>query len=82
MYVPAPYASLLLSDYLTPVEAWNRIRGAIVDAAAKAACWPVIDWLRAVIVRSGPNTYSALVVPDPSAPYPTRSSSSTATSYS
>ena len=35
---------------------------------AEAVCQPFIDWLSATIVRSVPNTYSALVVPDPSAP--------------
>ena len=68
MYVPAPYVRLLLSADLNPVEAWNRLRGAIVDSAAEDACRPLIDWLRAAIVRSGPNTYSALIVPEPLAP--------------
>ena len=70
VYVPAPYGVLLLCAYLSPVEAWNRLRGAIVDAAAKAACGPLIKWLCAAIVRSGPNTHSTLVVPEPSAPLP------------
>ena len=55
---------------LTPVEAWQRLRGAIVDAAAKYACRPLIDWLPAALVRSGPNALSALRVPEPSAPLP------------
>ena len=63
MYVSAPYVGLLLSAYLSPEEAWNRLHGAIVDAATKASCRPIIDWLRAVIVRSRPNTHSALIVP-------------------
>ena len=50
VYVPALYIRLLLSDDLTPVEAWNRLRGAIVDAAAEAACRPIKNWLRAGIV--------------------------------
>ena len=43
VYVPAPYVGLLLGDKLTPIEAWNRLRGLIVVAAADAACLPVID---------------------------------------
>ena len=43
VYVPAPYTGLLLSDNITPVEAWNRLPGAIVDAAAEDACRPIID---------------------------------------
>ena len=68
MYVPVPYVVLLLSDDISLVEAWNRLRGAIVGAAAEAAFWPIIDWLHAAIVRSVPNTHSALMVPDTSVP--------------
>ena len=68
MYVPAHYVNLLLGTDLTPIEAWNRLRGAIVHAVAEDACRPLIDWLRAAIIRAGPDTYSALVVPKPSAP--------------
>ena len=50
VYVPAPYFSLLLGADLTLVEAWNRLRGAIVDAADEDACRHLIDWLRAAIV--------------------------------
>ena len=52
------------------MESWNRLWRSIVDAAAEDACRPLIDWLRAAIVRSGPDTYSALVVPKPSTPLP------------
>ena len=38
VYVPAPYVGLLLGGDLTPVEAWHRVRGAVVDAAAEDAC--------------------------------------------
>ena len=34
VYVPAPYVGLLLIENLTPIEAWNRLREATVDAAA------------------------------------------------
>ena len=64
VYVPTTYVGSLLSDYLTPVETCNRLCGAISDAASKAACWPIINWLRATIVQSGLNTHSAIVVPD------------------
>ena len=68
VYVPAPYVGLLLGADLTPIEAWHRLLGAIVDAAAEEACRPLIDWLRAALVRAGPDAYSALMVPKPSAP--------------
>ena len=37
---------------------------------AEAACQPIINWMRAAIVRSGPNTHSTVMVPNPSAPLP------------
>ena len=55
---------------MTPVEAWQRLRGAIVDAAAEDACRPIVDWLQAALVRSGPDALSTLMVLDPSAPLP------------
>ena len=70
VYVPAPYVSLLLGEDLTPIEAWHRLLGAIVDAAAEEACRPLIDWLLAALVRAGHDAYSALMVPEPSAPLP------------
>ena len=70
MYVPAPYVGLLLVSDLTPIKAWQHVRGAIIDAAAEDACRPIIDLLRAALVRSGPNTLSALRVPKPLAPLP------------
>ena len=50
VYVPAPYVGLLLCADISTVEAWKCLRGAIVDAAAKAACWPLIDWRLTAIV--------------------------------
>ena len=65
VYVPAPYVGLLLGSRLTPIEAWHRLWGAIVDAVAEDAYRPLIDWLRASLVRAIPNNYSALMVPEP-----------------
>ena len=70
VYVPTPFVGLLLSADLSPMEAWKRLRGAIGDTVTEAACRPIIDWLRTGIVRFGPNTHSALVVPNPLAPLP------------
>ena len=50
VYVPAPYVGLLLCADLILVEAWNCLRGAIVDAVPEDTCRPLIDWLRAAIV--------------------------------
>ena len=70
VYVPVAYVSILLCAEISPVEGRNRLRGEIVGAAAKALCRPLIDGLRASILRSGPNTHTALVVPEPSVPLP------------
>ena len=48
----------------------SALGGDIVDAAAEDACRPIVDWLRAALTRSGPDALSALVVLDPSAPFP------------
>ena len=48
----------------------NRLHREIFDAAVEAACRPLIDWIRAAIVQSDPNTHSALLVTEPSAPLP------------
>ena len=50
VYVPAPYVGLLLGVNLTPVEAWNRLQGAIVDSTAEDASRPLINWLQAALV--------------------------------
>ena len=70
VYFPAPCFVLLFRTDLTPVEAWNRLQGAIVGAAAEDTCRPLIDWLRAAIILSIPDTYSALVVPETLATLP------------
>ena len=67
---PRAIHGLIVGDIIFPVEAWNCLRGSIANAVAKAAFWPIIDWLRPAIFRSGPNTHSALVIPNPSAPLP------------
>ena len=50
VYVPSPYVKLLLCANLTPIEAWHRLRGAIINAAAEEACRPLIDCLRAALI--------------------------------
>ena len=52
------------------MESWQRLRGAIVNAAVEDACRPIVDWLRAALTRSGPDAPSTLVVPDPLATLP------------
>ena len=40
VYVPAPYVGILLCSDLTPVEAWNPLREAIVDNATELPIGP------------------------------------------
>ena len=52
------------------IEDWHRVRGSIANTSAQDACRPIIDWLRASLVRSGQNALSMLRVPEPLAPLP------------
>ena len=70
VYVPAPFVGLLLGQDLTPVQAWNRVRGAVVDAGAEASSKPLVDWLRVALTRAAPNAYPMLRVDEPAAPLP------------
>ena len=49
VYVPLRYVGLLLGANLSPIEAWYRLRGTIVDVAVEEACQPLIDWLQAAL---------------------------------
>ena len=67
---PPPFVTIMLGGDLTPREAWNRLRGAIVAAGMATECTPLIGWLRVALVRSATDLGSALVVADPTAPLP------------
>ena len=51
-YVPPPYAALFLAGPLTPRQAWERVRGAIVNDGREGACSPLLNYLRAALTRS------------------------------
>ena len=45
-YIPTPFVRLFVEHYLTTVEAWNRLCGAIIDGGLEVGCRPIINWLR------------------------------------
>ena len=51
VFVPNRYMAILLDDHLTPRQAWQRIRGAIITDGLAQECSPLIDWLRCAITR-------------------------------
>ena len=81
VYVPAPYAGLLLSVDLYPVEYWNRLCGAIVDTAAEAPIGLLLTGCAPRLSNPAPIHILRSWSPTSCRPYPTRYSSSTATSY-
>ena len=68
LYVPNKYFAMLMGPGMTPREAWNRIRGAIVTDNQEVACDELIDWLRASLTRSAMGVASHLVRAPPQTP--------------
>jgi len=60
MYIPNRYMTLLLDDGMTPREAWQRVRGALVTDGNAASCQLLIDWLRVALTRRELNIVSPL----------------------
>ena len=71
IYLPAPFVGILLEHYLTPVEAWSRLCGAIVNTGSTVDCNPITNWLRvALTMRSGIDHPSPLAMSRTAAPRP------------
>jgi len=51
VFVPNRHMAMLLDDHMTPREAWQRIRGAIVADGLAQECEPLVGWLRVAITR-------------------------------
>ena len=51
IYIPAPFAGIFLERKLTPLDAWSRLHGAIINTRATVYCRPIIDWLQVKITR-------------------------------
>jgi hypothetical protein len=50
--VPPKYMHIFLGGGLTPREAWERLRGAIVADGIEHACQPLIKWLQMAFTHS------------------------------
>ncbi len=65
VYVPNRHMTMLLSDTMTPRQAWARIRGLIVTDGLEQECGPLIDWLRVSLTRRLANQGSTLAQATP-----------------
>ena len=63
--LPVPIVRIFLKWDLTPVEAWTRLHGAIVDGGLKTYCCPIIDWIRVSLTLSTVDGKSPLDMPHP-----------------
>jgi hypothetical protein len=60
VFIPNRYMAILLDDHLSPRQAWQRIRGALVANGLAQECEPAIDWLRVALTRRAANQGSAV----------------------
>ena len=49
VYVPPPLVGHLLGRELTERQAWDRVRGSIIDLSIEEECKPLVDWLRVAL---------------------------------
>ena len=70
MYCPPQYVGIFLENPLTPVEAWQRVSGAVTANAANVDCSALLTWLRVALTRSTANGPSVLAAALPGAPVP------------
>ena len=62
---------ILLASKLSPVQDWQRLRGAIVMANLEADFQTMVYWLQVSLVRSAPDYLSHQLTYDPDPPLPT-----------
>jgi hypothetical protein len=67
VHVPNRCMTMLLSDAMTPRQAWARVRGSIVTDGLEQECGPLIDWLRVALTRRVANQGSTLAQAPPAA---------------
>jgi hypothetical protein len=60
VFLPNRYMSMLLDDNMSPRQAWEQVRGAIVADGTADDCEPLLDWFRVVLTRRAANLGSAL----------------------
>jgi hypothetical protein len=67
VFIPNRYMAMLLDDNMSPREAWQQIRGALVNDRMEQDCAPLMDWLRVAITRRAANQGSVLAQASPAA---------------
>ena len=68
VYVPPSLVGHLLGRELTARQAWDRVRGAIIDLGIDVECKPLIDWLRVSLTRQADGGRPVIGVADVIAP--------------
>lgn len=65
VFIPNPYLALILSQGLTPREAWEQIWAQIVTNGVEPECQPLIDWLSVALTCMGPNQQPQVIIKPP-----------------
>ena len=68
VYVPPPLVGHLLGRELTARQAWDRVRGEIIDLGIEVECKPLVDWLRVSLIRRADGGRPVISVADVIAP--------------
>ena len=46
-----PYVGIFLRGDISPMEAWMRLHGEVVESGLEADCWPLIDWIHVALTQ-------------------------------
>ena len=68
VYVPPPLVGHLLGRELTARQAWDQVRGAIIDLGIQVECKPLVNWLRVSLTRRADGGRPVISVSDMIAP--------------
>ena len=68
VYVLPPLVGHLPGRELTARQAWDRVRGAIIDLGIEEECKPLVDWLRVSLTRRADGGRPVISVADVIAP--------------
>jgi hypothetical protein len=65
IFLPNRYMTLFLDDGMTPRQAWQRLRGALVADGLAQDCARLVDWLLVALTRRTANVATPLTRPIP-----------------
>ena len=68
VYTLTPLCPILLCGNLIYVQLWMRLCSAIATVGLESPYKVLIDWMHVVLVHSGPDAQSLLILPPPMAP--------------